>query len=171
MKKILIAILMMQSLVSVLAQEPIDRSLARHNFLYAGESKQQRMYIVKDGQVAWEWHNPQGRGEISDAVLLTDGNVLIAHQYGIAEITQQGQTVWKYDAPQGTEIHTIQPIGRQHVVFVQNGQPAKAIVMQIPECRVVHKFEIPASKSVHGPFRNARLSTRGTLRVCHLSQG
>ena len=171
MKKILIAILMMQSLVSVLAQEPIDRSLARHNFLYAGESKQQRMYIVKDGQVAWEWHNPQGRGEISDSVLLTDGNVLIAHQYGIAEITQQGQTVWKYDAPQGTEIHTIQPIGRKHVVFVQNGQPAKAIVMQIPECRVVHKFEIPASKSVHGQFRNARLSTRGTLLVCHMSQG
>lgn len=162
---------MMQSLVSVLAQESIDRSLARHNFLYAGESKQQRMFIVKDRQVTWRYDNPQGRGEISDAVLLTDGHVLVAHQYGICEITQQGQTLWSYAAPQGTEIHTIQPIGRKHVVFVQNGQPAKVIVMQIPECRVVHEFEIPASKSVHGQFRNARLSTRGTLLVCHMSQG
>ena len=162
---------MVQGVVSAWTQETIDRSLSRHNFLYAGEGKQQRMFIIKDGQVAWRYDNPQGRGEISDAVLLTDGNVLIAHQYGIAEITQQGQNVWRYDAPQGTEIHTIQPIGRDRVLFVQNGQPAKVVVMSIPDCQVVHEFEIPASKSVHGQFRNARLSTRGTLLVCHMSQG
>lgn len=109
---------------SNLAQKPIDRSLARHNFLYAGEGKQRRIYIVKDGQVTWKYNNPQGRGEISDAVLMTDGNVLVAHQYGICEVTQQGQTLWSYAAPEGTEIHTIQPIGRKHVLFVQNGHPA-----------------------------------------------
>lgn len=107
--------------ISHLAQKPIDRSLARHNFLYAGEGKQRRIYIVKDGQVTWKYNNPQGRGEISDAVLMTDGNVLVAHQYGICEVTQQGQTLWSYAAPEGTEIHTIQPIGRKHVLFVQNG--------------------------------------------------
>ena len=171
MKRVLLLLLMVQGVVSAWTQETIDRSLSRHNFLYAGEGKQQRMFIIKDGQVAWRYDNPQGRGEISDAVLLTDGNVLIAHQYGIAEITQQGQNVWRYDAPQGTEIHTIQPIGRDRVLFVQNGQPAKVVVMSIPDCQVVHEFEIPASKSVHGQFRNARLSTRGTLLVCHMSQG
>ena len=145
--------------------------LDRHNFFYAGESKQQRMYIVKEGQVSWEWRNPQGRGEISDAVLLTDGHVLVAHQYGICEVTQDNKTIWKYDAPQGTEIHTIQPIGRKHVLFVQNGQPAKVVVMQIPDCQVVYEFEVPASKGVHGQFRNARLSTRGTLLLAHMSQG
>ncbi|MBO4720646.1 MAG: hypothetical protein J5658_12340, partial [Prevotella sp.] len=150
MKRVLLLLLMVQGVVSAWTQETIDRSLSRHNFLYAGEGKQQRMFIIKDGQVAWRYDNPQGRGEISDAVLLTDGNVLIAHQYGIAEITQQGQNVWRYDAPQGTEIHTIQPIGRDRVLFVQNGQPAKVVVMSIPDCQVVHEFEIPASKSVHG---------------------
>ena len=162
---------MVQSLVSVWAQENIDRSLSRHDFLYAGESRQQRMFIVKGGQVTWEYQNPQGRGEISDAVLLSDGNVLIAHQYGIAEVTQQGQTVWKYAAPEGTEIHTIQPIGRKYVLFVQNGNPAKVVVMAIPECRVEYEFEVPASSSVHGQFRNARLTTRGTLLLAHMGQG
>ena len=157
--------------VTASAQEMGTNPLGRHNFFYAGESKQQRMFIVKDGKVDWQWTNPQGRGEISDAVLLTDGHVLVAHQYGICEVTQHHETVWKYDAPQGTEIHTIQPIGRSHVLFVQNGQPAKVVVMKIPDCQVVHEFEVPASKSVHGQFRNARLSTRGTLLLAHMSQG
>lgn len=172
MKRItlLIPILLMMA-VPCLAQESETGQLGRHHFFYAGESKQQRMFIVKDGKVAWQWANPQGRGEISDAVLLTDGHVLVAHQYGICEVTQDNETVWKYEAPQGTEIHTIQPIGRNHVVFVQNGQPAKVVVMKIPECQVVHEFEVPASKGVHGQFRNARLSTRGTLLVAHMGQG
>lgn len=171
MKRILLLLTVFQLVISGSAQEAIDQSLSRHNFFYAGESKQQRMFIVKDGQVTWKYNNPQGRGEISDAVLLSDGHILIAHQFGIAEVTQQGQTIWQYAAPQGTEIHTIQPIGRKYVLFVQNGNPAKVVVMSIPDCQVVHEFEVPASKSVHGQFRNARLSTRGTLLLCHMSQG
>ena len=171
MKRILLFFLIAQSMTFVWAQGTVDRSLSRNNFLYAGEGKQRRMYIVKDGQVTWQYNTPQGRGEISDAVLMTDGHVLVAHQYGICEVTQQGETVWKYDAPQGTEIHTIQPIGRKHVLFVQNGQPARVVVMSIPDCRVVHEFEVPASKGVHGQFRNARLSTRGTLLLAHMGQG
>ena len=125
---------MLLALCSASAQEIIDRSLARHDFLYAGEGKQQRMYIVKDGQVVWQWRNPEGRGEISDAVLLKgygptgEGTVLVAHQYGICEVSigqtgTDGDVLWRYEAPAGTEIHTIQPIGRKHVLFVQNGPP------------------------------------------------
>ena len=57
------------------------------------------------------------------------------------------------------------------MVFVQNGHPAMVRVMEIPSLKIVHEFEIPASKGVHGQFRNARLSSRGTLLVCHMSQG
>lgn len=145
--------------------------LARHDFFYAGESKRQRMYIVRDGKVAWQWLNPKGHGEISDAVLLTDENVLVAYQYGICEVAQQGETLWIYAAPAGTEIHTIQPIGQERVLYVQNGHPAKVVVMRIPECRVEHEFEIPAPEGIHGQFRNARLTPRGTLLVAHMSQG
>ena len=153
---------------SLWAQDGIDRSLSRHNFLYAGESKKQRIFIVKDGKVDWTWYNPNGRGEISDAILLNNGHVLVAHQYGICEVTPEGETSWSYAAPEGTEIHTIQPIGRKHVLFVQNGQPAKVVVMQIPDCQVVYEFKVPSSEKVHGQFRNSRLSTRGTLLVANM---
>lgn len=148
-----------------------DRDLSRHDFLYAGQSKQQRMYIIKGGQVDWFCPWVHGKGEISDAILLTDGHMLVAHQYGIAEIDRDKQIIWAYDAPEGCEIHTVQPIGRTHVVFVQNGQPAKVRIMEIPSCQVVQEFELPASKGVHGQFRNARLSTRGTLLVAHMGMG
>ena len=165
--------LLLTTVGSGMAQEPADGQLARHNFFYAGQSKQRRMFIVKDGQVAWSYQDHIGRGEISDAVLMTDGHILVAHQYGVAEVTQQSETVWSYQAPEGTEIHTIQPIGRNHVVFVQNGRPAKAVVMEIPACRIVREFELPtnAKGSVHGQFRNARLSSRGTLLVANMALG
>ena len=165
--------LLLTTVGSGMAQEPADGQLARHNFFYAGQSKQRRMFIVKDGQVAWSYQDHIGRGEISDAVLMTDGHILVAHQYGVAEVTQQSETVWSYRAPEGTEIHTIQPIGRNHVVFVQNGRPAKAVVMEIPACRIVREFELPtnAKGSVHGQFRNARLSSRGTLLVANMALG
>lgn len=148
-----------------------DAGLGRHNFMYAGQSKNPRMFIIKDGKIDWEFNNSARRGEISDAVLMSDGNMLIAHQYGVMELTKYKKVVWQYDAPEGTEIHTVQPIGRKHVVFVQNGTPAKVRVMEIPSCKIVHEFEVPASKGVHGQFRNARLSTRGTLLLAHMGMG
>ena len=156
----------------MLAQD-VDMSLARHHFFYAGQSKRMRMFIVKDGHVSWTFEDKQRRGEISDAVLMTDGHILMAHQYGIAEVTQDGQTVWQYGAPEGTEIHTIQPIGQTHVVFIQNGKPAKGVVMEIPSKRIVREFELPTSEkgSVHGQFRNARLTSRGTLLIANMALG
>ena len=168
----LVLALMLTIFSDVFAQQ-VDTSLARHNFFYAGQSKQRRMFIVKDGQVSWSYNDQLRRGEISDAILLSDGNILVAHQYGVAEITPENKTVWSYVAPEGTEIHTIQPIGKTHVVFVQNGRPAKVVVMEIPDCRIVREFEIPTNKkgSVHGQFRNARLSSRGTLLIANMAMG
>lgn len=156
---------------TVFAQSVPENALGKHDFLYAGQSKKMRIFIVKGGEVTWSYYNKEARGEISDAVLLSDGNILIAHQYGIGEVAPDKKFVWHYDAPEGTEIHTIQPIGKDHVVFIQNGLPAKVIVIKIPSCEIVHQFEIPASKGVHGQFRNARLSTRGTLFVAHMGMG
>ena len=173
MKKLVLTFgLILTNVFASFAQE-VDMSLERHNFFYAGQSKQRRMFIVKDGQVSWSYEDKLQRGEISDAVLMSDGHILVAHQYGVAEVTQDQQTVWSYAAPEGTEIHTIQPIGKTHVVFVQNGKPAKAVVMEIPSKKIVHEFELPISEkgSVHGQFRNARLTSRGTLLIANMALG
>lgn len=192
-KKIITALFLALCALHTDAQE-VDNSLSRHDFFYAGQSKQRRMFIVKEGKIDWSYddnlkrnddnlkcsddklkrvENKLKRGEISDAILMTDGHILVAHQYGVAEVAQNGEVVWSYNAPEGTEIHTVQPIGRKYVVFLQNGKPAKTVVMEIPSCRIVREFELPVSEkgSVHGQFRNARLTERGTLLIANMGLG
>src|ERR1017187_704745 len=49
------------------------KGLAQHDFFYAGEQKQQQMFIVRKGKVAWSYLVADSKGEISDAVRLSNG--------------------------------------------------------------------------------------------------
>src|ERR1035437_4494537 len=79
------------------------QGLAQHDFYYAGVAKDERMFIVRRGQIVWYYTHP-GRGEISDAVLQPNGNILFAHQFGVTEVTADKKVIWNYDAPPMTEI-------------------------------------------------------------------
>ena len=178
--------------------------LAQHDFFYAGEGKQERMFIVRKGAIVWSYTHP-GKGEISDAILLPDGNILFAHQFAVTEITAvwkrkgarvraakqvrnsrdgggaavtpfcavPSKVVWNYDAPPGTEIHTAQPVGAHSVVFIQNGDPAKAVVVNKDTGAIEHEFSLPVKNPdrVHGQFRRARLTDAATLLVAHMDLG
>ena len=146
--------------------------LAQHDFFYAGEAKSERMFIVRKGEIAWSYTH-DGRGEISDAVLLPNGNVLFAHQFAITEITAAKKVVWNYDAPPNTEIHSAQPVGVGSVIFIQNGDPAKAVVVNKSSGKIEREFPLPVKnpKSIHGQFRRARLTDSGGLLVAHMDLG
>jgi len=155
---------------SLLAPQLPGRGLADHDFMYAGESHDRRIFIVRQGKVVWTYDDPTGKGEISDAVMLSNGNILFAHQYGVTEITPEKTVIWNYDAPAGHEVHTALPIGREHVLYIQNGDPAVArvvnVVTNVTEREITLKVKHPAS--THGQFRHARLTGRGTLMVAHM---
>jgi hypothetical protein len=144
--------------------------LAQHDFLYAGESLERNIFIVRGGKIAWSYSDPAGKGEISDAVLLSNGNVLFTHQRGVTEITPEKKVVWNYDAPAGQEVHTAVPIGKEHVLYIQNGDPALLRVVNIAtgatEKEIRLKTKLPPS--THGQFRHARLTPQGTLLVAHM---
>ena len=146
------------------------KGLAQHDFFYAGEAKSQNMYIVRKGQIVWKYEDSTSKGEISDAVLLSNGNILFAHQFGVTLISPEKKVLWNHDAPPKTEIHTAQPIGKDHVLFVQNGDPAKLIVVNITTGQIVKDLVLPTGnpKSTHGHFRHARLTEAGTLLVAHM---
>ena len=146
--------------------------LAQHDFFYAGEAKEERMFIVRGGQIVWSYTHP-GKGEISDAVLAPNGNILFAHQYGITEVNAAKQVVWNYDAPANTEIHTAQPLDPERVIFVQNGEPAKVVVINKTTGRIESEFVVPVKnpKGTHGHFRHARLTDAGTILVAHMDLG
>ncbi len=146
------------------------RGLAEHDFLYAGESKQRRAFIVRHAKVVWTYDDPTGRGEVSDAVLLSNGNLLLAHQYAMELISPDHQVLWKLDAPAGTEIHTAMPIGTDHVLYVQNGDPALVKVVNIKTGETKKEFPVPVGnpKGTHGHFRHGRITAHGTLVLAHM---
>jgi hypothetical protein len=146
--------------------------LAQHDFFYAGEAKVERMLIVRGGRIVWDYTHP-AQGEISDAILESNGNILFAHQHGVTEITADKKVVWNYDAPPNTEIHTTQPFGSNSVWFVQNSDPAKFVMLKKSTGEIEHEFVLPVNnaQSTHGQFRHARMTDAGTLLVAHMDLG
>jgi hypothetical protein len=144
--------------------------LAQHDFFYAGEAKTRDMYIVRGGKVVWAYNETAGKGEISDAQLLSDGNVLFAHQFGVSLISPDKKVLWNYDAPAKCEIHTAQMIGTNHVIFIQNGLEPKLFVANISSGQMEKEIPLEAgnTNSTHGQFRHARLTDAGTYLVAHM---
>jgi hypothetical protein len=147
------------------------KGLKQFDFFYAGEAKSRNMYIVRDGRITWSYIDSLGKGEISDAILMSNGNVLFAHQFGVTLINRDKKVLWKYNTPDGFETHSAQPIGKEHVVFVQNGNPAKVFVMNIKTDQIVKEFVLPFKSSTHGQIRHARLTEEGTLLIAHMDLG
>ena len=146
------------------------KGLAQHDFLYAGESHNRRIYIVRHGAIVWSYDDPAGKGEISDAVMLSNGNILFAHQFGLKLITPEKKVLWSYDPPPDHEVHTAVPIGTSRVLYIQNGDPALLRVVNIVTGAVERELPLATKQpvSVHGQFRHARLTAQGTLLVAHM---
>ena len=146
------------------------KGLAHHDFMYAGESHDRRIFIVRHGEIVWTYDDPEGKGEISDAVMLSNGNILFAHQFGVSVITPEKKVVWNFDAPAGTEIHTATPIGSDHVLFVVNGDPAVARVVNIVTGVTEREIALPTRHptSTHGQFRHVRLTPNGTMVIASM---
>lgn len=146
--------------------------LAQHDFFYAGEAKTRDMYIVRGGKVVWDYHDPAGKGEISDATLLSNGNVLFAHQFGVTLITPDKKVVWNHDAPPKCEIHTAQMIGTSRVIFIQNVPEPKLFVANISSGLMEKEIPLTAgnTNSTHPQFRHARLTEAGTYLVAHMDR-
>ena len=127
---------------------------------------------VRKGQIVWSYTHP-GKGEISDAVRQPNGNMLIAHQFGVTEITMDKKVVWNYDAPANTEIHTAQPMGDNRVWLIENGNPAKFLVIDKTTGKTEREFVVPVKNptSTHGQIRQARMTEAGTLLVALMDGG
>jgi len=148
--------------------------LAQHDFVYSGESHDRRIFIVRGGKIVWSYDDPAGKGEISDMVMLSNGNILFAHQFGVTEITPEKKVVWNFDAPAGHEIHTAVPIGKDRVLYIMNGDPGAVLrVVNIATGAIEKELPLAVKQpvSVHGQFRHARLTAAGTLMVAHMDLG
>ncbi len=150
------------------------RGLAQHPMLVFGENYN-KLLIVNHGRVVWTYSTGPGL-EHDDAWLLSNGNVLFTRMQYIAEVTPEKKVVWRYDAPDGTEIHGCQPIGLDKVLFILNGLPPKLMVVDIQSKKTVVEHALPATSTtdrgiVHGEFRHVRYTAEGHYLVPFFSMG
>ncbi len=141
------------------------RGLAEHPMLYAGEGYN-TVFLVNHAKVVWTY-SPEGRGEIDDVWMLSNGHVLFAQQYHVLEVTPEKVVVWHYDAPSGTEVHTCQPLGLDKVMIVRNGLPPKLMILNKRNGETEEEHDLPAesfvdTKTVHTQFRRGRVTAAGT---------
>lgn len=152
------------------------KGMAQHPFLYCGEwqnrsTSQQTIYIIRNGEVVWSYTNPL-KGELGDCTMLSNGNIVFSRQFGASEITRSKEVVWNYDAPPGTEIHTAYPIDGARVLIMQNGNPAKLMLIYKPDNKVEKELTLEArSSNPHGQFRHVRMTQAGTFLVAHMDFG
>lgn len=150
------------------------KGMAQHSMLYIGEGYN-KMFLVDKGKIIWTYSTGPGN-EYDDVWMLSNGNILFTRMQYIAEITPDKKVIWRYDAPAGTEIHACQPIGRDKVLFIENGLPPHLRVVNIKTnaIEVDHVLPAPSSTdlhSVHPQFRHVRYTAQGTYLVPFLTMG
>ncbi|MEO8074763.1 MAG: hypothetical protein ABI818_00440 [Acidobacteriota bacterium] len=137
------------------------KGLAQHPMVYIGEGDN-TIYLVDQGQVVWTFQTGVG-WELDDVWLMSNGNVLFSRMSYIEEVTPDKKIVWHRDAPAGTEIHGCQPIGLDRVLLIENGTPARLLVVNTKTGKTEVDHEIPdAGASVHPQFRRVRMTAAGT---------
>jgi hypothetical protein len=139
--------------------------MRQHPMLYIGEGCNE-MFLVNDGKVIWTYATGKG-WEFDDIWLLSNGHILFSRMSYAEEITPKKQVVWHLDAPKGTEIHTVQPIGLDKVLLVENGLPPRLLVIDKRSGIVEVDHDMPAPSltdpgTVHAQFRRIRMTAGGT---------
>jgi hypothetical protein len=171
------------------SSNPASDGLDRHDALYCGEwqltNPGETMYLVKGGKVVWT-HAIPDKDELGDCTMTSNGHVFFSRKsYGAQEIEpdlksgQGGKVVWEYLEDAGTEVHSVQPVGQDKVLVMQNGTPPKLLLINraaSPSCRsdqpCVEKLWNPEGHgSTHGMFRHVRMLANGNLLIPYTGGG
>jgi hypothetical protein len=155
------------------------KGLQQHDFLYTGEwdfrkTTVQTIYVVRNGKVVWSYDIPfkdstGNMTELGDASMRLNGNIVFCSKVGASEITPGKKIIWNYDAPKGTEIHIVQPLGADRIFFVINGVPAIAKIVNIKTGKTERQLSLPTGKpGPHLQFRRVRMLASGNILAAHL---
>jgi hypothetical protein len=151
------------------------KGLAQHPFIWVGEDYD-RIVLVNNGAVAWTYDTaPPGPidYELDDIWVLSNGDVLYSHMHYVEELTPTKRVVFHYAPPNG-EIHTVQPIGRDKVLFGLNVAPApKLQIYNKTTNQIEAEYVLTAGTGnvVHTQMRRVRQTAAGTYLVGFLANG
>jgi hypothetical protein len=158
------------------------KGLNQHDFLYTGEWDYRRpvqtIYIIRKGKIAWAYdvpfHDPltNEMEELGDATMRENGNIVFCRKTGASEVTPDKKIIWNYEAPKGTEIHSVEPIEQDKILMVVNGNPAIVKLISIKTGQTENEITLSTgSPKPHGQFRRIRMTDAGTLLAAHMDAG
>jgi len=136
-----------------------------HRLICADNGLNKVFVVGTDGAIEWEFDVPVGQ----DVWRLPSGNYLVSHLRGAWEITPEKQIVWRYDSPEGTEVHTCQPLPDGSVMVIECG--TSRIVEVNREGKTVKEVPLKTSTAnVHGQFRNGRKLPNGNYLIAFVGE-
>jgi hypothetical protein len=170
---------------SATAQSPARKDssgLKGRSFLYVGEwdtrhPEAQKIFLIRNGRPVWDYSiplhpSPGANQEFDDITMLPNGNIVFARMSGAGIVTPDKKLIWEFVCPPGTETHSCVPIGRDSVLMVLNGNPAKVLIINTAGNIILKEIMIPTTTTnTHGQFRHVRLTDKGTIVVPLLSEG
>ena len=156
--------------------------LKNKSFIMVGEwdtrhPDSQKMSVVIKGKVVWQnlislRPSPGVIQEYDDVTMLPNGNIVYAQMSGAGMITPDKKIIWKFDCPKGTETHSCEPIGKDSVLMVLNGNPAKVLIINTATSQTLREIIIPTiSTNTHGQFRHVRWTADKTIMVGLMKEG
>jgi hypothetical protein len=169
---------------------PMSQGLDRHDALICGEWQKTHpvgdtIYLIREGKVTWSYSlNSKGGNEFGDCTLTSYGTVFYplkdsgAFEMKVDETKGKGAAadiVWQYKQDGGSEVHSVQPIGKDQVMVMQNSNPAKLMIIDKTKAAVcsstnpggciVQTFNPTSGGNVHGMFRHVRRLANGNFLV------
>lgn len=143
--------------------------LAEHPMLYIGEGCN-RIYLVNEGKVIWTYDTGTGN-ELDDIWMKKNGNIVFSRQHWCGEVTPDKRLVWRYDAGEMEEMHTMQPLDEDRVLMMINAFPPRMVICNTKTNEILCEKEVPYDRleaRVHGQFRRFRMTADNTLLVPYL---
>lgn len=161
------------------------KGLHEHSFLYAGEwdirnnmTNLQTIHVVRGGKIVWSYGFPIKDSnnviqELGDASMLKNGNIIFSAKTFAALITPQKKIIWRYTAPKNSEIHTAQPIGKNKVLIMQNGNTTspRLMIFNTQTNQIEKELLISTTnpQNPHGQFRHIRMTKEGTFLIPNMN--
>ena len=123
--------------------------------------------VSAEGKIEWEYacRAPQ------DCWKLNNGNFLFCYFDGAVEVTPSKQIVWKYQAPEKTEVHACQPLNDGKVLICECGTSRLLEVDRFE--KIVKEIPLKTTPEIHthNQFRGARKTKEGHYLVCFKGEG
>jgi hypothetical protein len=173
---------------------PASMGLDRHDALICGEWQKttkpgDTIYLIKGGKVVWTYSlSSSGGNEFGDCTLTSYGTVFYplkgsgAFEMKVDIAKGKGSAadlVWSYHQDGGTEVHSVQPIGKDKALVMQNGNPAKLMLIDKTKSKdctskdpcVLKTWNPDSGGTVHGMFRHVRMLANGNLLIPYTGGG